>query len=314
MKKSKLLSLTSLTIAGLYLHNKYISSKAKALSPCSPYCEFYYKWKYGDIYYTKSGSGSPLLFMHDLTAGSSSFEWQYLISEFEKNHTVYLLDLIGCGHSEKPCFKYTNFLFVQLISDFVSDIVKEKCTVISSGASSSIALMTAHYKENIFDKIIMINPTSITSERQAISKENYYKNKFYDLPIIGTFYANRQNKREDYENLFYHSYFNNPYKTSTGYIDAYYSSYHNNETSKSLFSSIQNNYTHADVTISLKQLDKPVFIVGGESEANILETVNEYKKFYPNIKFQSIANSKHLPQLENPEELTAVIKNFVKEY
>lgn len=158
----------------------------------------------------------------------------------------------------------------------------------------------------------MINPSSITYEKQPISKENYYKNKFYNLPIIGTFYANRQNKREDYENLFYHSYFNNPYKTSTGYIDAYYSSYHNNETSKSLFSSIQNNYTHADVTISLKQLDNPVFIIGGENEANILETVNEYKKFYPDIEFLSITNSKHLPQLENPEELTNAIKNFLK--
>lgn len=312
MKKNKLLSLTSLTVAALYLHNKYISAKAKTLSPSSQYCDFEYKWRYGNIYYTKSGSGSPLLFIHDLTAGSSSFEWQKLISQFEENHTVYLLDLIGCGHSEKPCFEYTNFLFVQLISDFISDIIKEKCHIITSGASSSIALMTAHYKENILNKIIMINPSSISHEKRTVSKENYYKNKFYNLPIIGTFYANRQNKREDYENLFYHSYFNNPYKTSTSDIDAYYSSYHNNQTSKSLFSSIQNNYTHTDITISLKQLNNPVFIIGGANEANISETVNEYKQFYPNIEFQSIENSKHLPQLENPEELICVINNFLK--
>jgi len=311
MKKSKLLSLTSLTIAGLYLHNKYISSKAKALSPSSYYCEFHYKWEYGDIYYTKSGSGSPLLFIHDLTAGSSSFEWQNLISEFEKNYTVYLLDLIGCGHSEKPCFQYTNFLFVQLISDFISDIIKEKCHIITSGASSSIALMTAHYKENILDKIIMINPICLTHEKQTVSKENYYKHKFYNLPIIGTFYANKQNKREDYENLFYHSYFNNPYKTKTSYIDAYYSSYHGNQTSKSLFSSLQNNYTHADVTLSLSQLNNPVYIIGGKNEPNISETINEYKQFYPSIEFQTIENCKHLPQLETPDELISIINNFL---
>ena len=59
-------------------------------------------------------------------------------------------------------------------------------------------------------------------------------------------------------------------------------------------------------------MDIPFFIIGFESESNILETVNEYKEFYSNIEFQSITNSKHLPQLENPEELTDVIKNFLK--
>lgn len=312
MKKNKLLSITSLTVAGLYLYNKYTNSKAKILHSPNQYSDFQYKWRYGDIYYTKSGNGTPLLFIHDLTPGSSSFEWQYLISEFEKEHTVYLLDLIGCGRSEKPCFEYTNFLFVQLIRDFSSDIIKEKCSVITSGASSSIALMTALYKEDIFDKIIMINPNSITKEKQTVSKENYYKNKFYNLPIIGTFCANRQNKREDYEDIFYNSYFNNPYKTSTSFIDSYYSSYHNNNTSKSLFSSLCNNYTCIDISIALKKLTHPIFIIGGENESNITETVNEYLLEKSDIQFKSIENAKHLPQLECPELLISAIDDSLK--
>lgn len=311
MKKNRFFSLTTLTITSMYMYNKFINTKAKNLYPINHYSNFQYKWRYGNIYYTKHGKGSPLLFIHDISSGSSSFEWQYLISEFEKDYTVYALDLIGCGRSEKPCFTYTNFLFVQLINDFICDIIKEKCNVVTSGSASSIALMTALYKEDLTNKIIMINPISISTELQSVSKENYYKNKLFNFPIIGTFLANRLNTREVFENLFYDYYFNNPYKAENAYIDAYYSSYHNNHTSKSLFSSVYNNYTHTDISLPLKKVENQIYIIGGENEEHIYETMKEYTSLNHNIQTEVINNAKHLPQLEYPSEVISIIDNIL---
>lgn len=308
MKKNRLISLASLSVAGLYLYNKFTNRNARTIYPLNQYSDFQYKWKYGDIYYTKQGNGSPLLFIHDLTPGSSSLEWQYLISQFEKEYTIYTLDLIGCGRSSKPTFSYTNFLFVQLMNDFISDIIKEKCDVVTSGASSSIALMTALFNEDLLDKIIMINPISISEELKTVSKENHYSNKFFQLPIIGTFCVNRLNRRESFENLFYKSYFNDAYKVNTEYIDAYYSSYHNNNTSKSLFSSIYNNYTHTDITIPLRKLKNPITIIGGENEEHISDTIDEYMNLNSNIEFKTVGKAKHLPQLECPSELVGILR------
>ena len=60
----------------------------------------YYHWKYGNIYYTKSGKGKPVLLIHDLdpTASSMSGSCNEKLAE---NHTVYAIDLLGCGRSEK---------------------------------------------------------------------------------------------------------------------------------------------------------------------------------------------------------------------
>ena len=62
----------------------------------------YYDWRFGKIYYKKKGHGSPLLLVHDLTVYSSAYEWNKIIDKLAENHTVYALDLLGCGRSEKP--------------------------------------------------------------------------------------------------------------------------------------------------------------------------------------------------------------------
>ena len=79
----------------------------------------YYNWRFGKIYYTKQGTGSPVLLIHDLTIYSSAYEWEALVKQLEKNHTVYCIDLPGCGRSDKQHITYTNYLYVQAISDFI---------------------------------------------------------------------------------------------------------------------------------------------------------------------------------------------------
>ena len=104
---------------GTALINKYIKMSAVArnlLTQPEPRC---YRWRLGNIYYTKTGTGKPLLLVHDLTHASSSCEWDSLIPLLKEYYTVYTIDLLGCGRSEKPNLTYTNFLYVQLLNDFV---------------------------------------------------------------------------------------------------------------------------------------------------------------------------------------------------
>ena len=79
--------------------------------------------------------------VHDLTVYSSAYEWNKIIDKLAENHTVYALDLLGCGRSEKPKITYTNYLYVQLISDFIKNVIHEKTDVVASGFSSSFTLL-----------------------------------------------------------------------------------------------------------------------------------------------------------------------------
>lgn len=72
-----------------------------------------------NVYYTKEGTGKPLLLIHDLDTCTSGYEWKQLIPFLSNKYTVYTIDLLGFGRSEKANMTYTNFLYVQLISDFI---------------------------------------------------------------------------------------------------------------------------------------------------------------------------------------------------
>ena len=117
--KKKLVTCTALAgtaIGIMHVFNKimyHISTIDNLLANSS---EDSYDWTYGSISYAKQGSGAPILLIHDLDVCSSAYEWHKVTTELSKTNTVYTLDLLGCGSSEKPNLTYTNYLYVQTVS------------------------------------------------------------------------------------------------------------------------------------------------------------------------------------------------------
>ena len=68
------------------------------------------------------------------------------------------MDLPGFGVSDKRIKTYTNFLYVSVICDFITDIIKDKTTVIASEEASGIAVLSAYQHKDLFEKIIFVNP------------------------------------------------------------------------------------------------------------------------------------------------------------
>ena len=143
--------LTTASVAGLHAINKVINYTASLKNLTSSYSGNYYKWRYGNIFFTKHGNGQPLLLIHDLDPSSSSYEWTRMIKKLEKNHTVYTVDLPGCGHSDKPEMIYSNYLFVQFLHDFVKDVIKETPSVAATGSSGSFTIMCNKMYAGLFD-------------------------------------------------------------------------------------------------------------------------------------------------------------------
>ena len=102
MKKQirNFLLLTTMTTISIYGINKAISISSVMKNLLKTDSGRFFNWRYGDIYYTKQGKGSPVLLIHDLNPASSSSEWDKCVNHFAKKHTVYTLDLLGCGRSE----------------------------------------------------------------------------------------------------------------------------------------------------------------------------------------------------------------------
>ena len=133
--------LTGLTVASMHIVNRFVYYMSTIDEMLSDKDAEYYDWRFGRICYHKTGSGSPLLLIHDLNVCSSSYEWNQIVDQLSKTNTVYTIDLLGCGRSDKPYLTYTNYLYVQLITDFIKHIIGEKTDIIAMGESGSFVLM-----------------------------------------------------------------------------------------------------------------------------------------------------------------------------
>ena len=81
--------LTAIVSTLILIANKLIS----IFSNMRDYLPFgggkFYNWKYGDIYYIKTGKGKPVLLIHDLDPSSSSYEWNKVIKKSNNHLNIY---------------------------------------------------------------------------------------------------------------------------------------------------------------------------------------------------------------------------------
>ena len=215
----------------------------------------------GNIYYTKTGTGKPLLLVHDLTHASSSCEWDSLIPLLKEHYTVYTIDLLGCGRSEKPNLTYTNFLYVQLLNDFVKSEIGRRTNILATGASAPIVTMACGYNPDLFEQMMFINPDSLLSCSHIPGKSARYYKFILDLPIIGTLLYNFASARSIISRTFSESYFYNPYDVNPHYIDKYHESAHLGDSPKSVYASVQCNYTKCNITKTLEKIDNSIYTV-----------------------------------------------------
>ena len=268
----------------------------------------YYDWRFGKVYYKKKGHGRPLLLIHDLTVYSSAYEWNEVIDKLAENHTVYALDLLGCGRSEKPKITYTNFLYVQLISDFIKNVIHEKTDIVASGFSGSFVLLACHNEPELFGKLSLINPPALSGLSKAPTKRNKLYKFILELPIFGTLIYNMKTCQSNIQLLFTEQYLFNPFLASAEIIDTYYEASHKGYgNARFLLSSIVGNYTNNSITHALKDINNSIVIISGEAEVQNEETKDSYLKYNPAIEYFNISKTKHLPQLENPDSLLEIL-------
>lgn len=305
--KHKLITLSillTISLGVIYVINKILAASAIFKEMLDkPSGNNYYDWRFGKIYYTKSGSGSPLLLVHDLTPGASGFEWEKVEKELSKQYTVYTIDLLGCGRSDKPKITYTNFIYVQLLCDFAKSIIGEKTNIIASGMSTSFTIMACNTEPELFDKSLLINPPSLVALNQVPNKNSKMQKFLLELPIVGTMVYHMLVSRLNIENKFTERYYFNPFHIDHDMIDAYYEGAHKGDgNGKYLCASLVGRYTNLNILHGLVSVNNSLYIVGGKNEPGIQDIIEDYTHYNPAVEHAYIKKAKHYPQIERPEE------------
>ena len=315
MKKStkRILFAVGVSTAAIYAYNKFVESTATQKNLLTRDDGEFYNWKYWNIFYTKKGTGSPLLLIHDADSSASSAEWYKVVHRLEKHHTVYCLDLLGCGRSDKPALEYTNYLYVQMISSFIKDIIGEKTTVVATNMSASFIVMANHIDDTLFDKLIFINPVSLKQLDILPDQLSKLKMRLIELPFIGTFIYNIMTNPPRIDEAFRNRYFERPQLISTTIEEVYYEAAHTSGSNgRYLYSSMLGNYLNNNITHAVKSLTTPTLIIGSKEMKHYALALDDYHKINPNLEIMRITNGNLYPHMEVPEKIISIIEDYLK--
>lgn len=306
--------LSALALETVHLVNRFVDMTAEMKNILKSENGEYFEWKNGKIFYTKRGTGSPLLLIHELNPISSSYEWCRTVKKLEKNHTVYTLDLLGCGRSEKPYLTYTNYLYVQLLTDFIHNVIGEAPDVITTNNSVSFTILAQNMNKNLIKRIIAINPPALGTFERTPDKFSTMTKTLLELPIIGTFVYNVRTHETNIAKELKSTYFCKSQLVSSKMLDAYYESAHMSKShGKYLMASIEGHYTDNAITHALKKLDIPVYIIESRSIKNAVSIADSYASKNSMIETAYISNAGLIPQLEVPEKLLSIIHMFLND-
>ena len=149
----------------------------------------YYNWKHGKVFFHKRGFGDPVILLHGFEPYQSGKDLDTLSGHLATNHTVYRIDLLGFGLSDKPWITYTNYLYVLLIQNFIKDVIGETADIVACGGSGLCALQAYQDDPAQIGKIVLVDPCF--SEPVKMSGPLAIKIKqLIDLPLIGSFLYN----------------------------------------------------------------------------------------------------------------------------
>ncbi len=303
VKKSAAASTVLLT--GMYAVNKYIDTCVTPMLPSKNDKKFI--WKNMQINYTEKGNTSnpPLLLLHNLDPSFSKEEWYRVDDLLARNFHIFEFDLLGCGKSEKPNETYINYMYVQLLSCFIKEVIHTKVNVCASAFSCSFTFMAARFHPELIDKIIVINPASFDELVKPVTKKTELAKKIIEFPVIGTFIYNcKMSKSSIWDNYKYVYFYNDTNVPIKAVNISYYNAHHRHSSGRYLFGSIVGNYTTINIIHTLSKLNNAIYLIGNRNWEHIIQ---EYKKCNPNIHAMYVSHCRLLPHLEIPQTIVEKI-------
>jgi hypothetical protein len=143
----------------------------------------------GVLAYYKEGSGPPLVLIHGINPGGSSHEMEVIFNHYRLNRTVYSIDLLGFGQSQRPDIEYTPEIYIQHICEFINHVkLLHDCKpdVFALGLSTEYIVSIADQEADLINKAVLISPTGL---ERTVSKASWACHKaavnLFRLPVLG---------------------------------------------------------------------------------------------------------------------------------
>jgi pimeloyl-ACP methyl ester carboxylesterase len=273
----------------------------------------FYAWKHGRIFYKVSGQynrGIPILFVHGVSAGASSFMWRKNFDDLSENFSVYAVDLLGFGFSDKPATApYAADLYVEQITDFIREVIGPPVNIIASSLSAAYSIRVADEHPELVHSLILNSPvgSDTLSARPGMTGAAFYG--LLQSPVLGTSFYNvmaseRSIREHARNNLFY-----DHRRVTNRFVANLYATSHQ-EGAQYAIAAFLSGYLNTETRAAFSRLKQPVTLVCGKQDPDTpLSKAVEMASQNPKARLEIFDYCRMLPEQEHPEKFNELVRN-----
>ena len=272
----------------------------------------FFPWKHGRIFYMEAGppnSGPPVVFIHGIGAGASSFMWRKNFDDLGADFRVYALDLLGFGFSDKPgAVPYSADLYVELISDFIREVAGGSANIVASSLSAAYAIRVADEHPELVHSMILNAPTGYDTMNQRPGMAGA---AFYGLlqsPVLGTSFYNVMASERSIREYARRTLFYDHRRVTERLVANLYATSHLDGAQHAI-AAFLSGYLNTDLTAPLSRLTQRVVLVWGKqdtttpvSRATLLLDLN------PRARLEVFDFCRMMPEQEHPENFNSLVR------
>jgi pimeloyl-ACP methyl ester carboxylesterase len=269
-----------------------------------------FDWRGRRISFTRRGKGPPLLLIHGIHAAAWSYEWHDNVDHLAHSNTVYTLDLLGFGRSDRPAIRYSARLYISLISDFVDQVIGDPCALVASSLSGAYAVVLGARDPQRFPAVALIAPAGLIRLNRVASIAGEAGQFAVDAPIIGTAMFNALVSRRSIRNYLEKAYADDSIVTDE-LVEIYYWTAHQRG-ARHAPAAFLSGHLNIDVRQALRRLTQPALLVWGEEGTSpALEESRGLRTLKPDFETAIVSPAGDLPHDEQPDDFNAILSSWL---
>lgn len=270
----------------------------------------------GDVFYKKTGDGPPLLLVHGIGAGCSSFEFRNVWDRLAEKHTVYALDLLGFGKSDKPPLTYTDGTYINLLGDFARHVIgvgggKGEADVIATSLSAAYVIALSRQDPSLFRRLVLIEPTGIEELASPISAGKAFARALLKTPVLGVSFYNAVASRKYIRTYLEKHIYADPARVTDEIVEQYHTAAHQ-PGGENVLPSFLSGYLNVNVADAFPEIeDLPLLVWGSGATMTPLSQAEPFLSRNPHAKLEVIEDAGALPHEEQPDAFLAAVRPFL---
>jgi pimeloyl-ACP methyl ester carboxylesterase len=268
-------------------------------------------WRGHQVAFTRHGQGSPVLLVHGLYPGASSLEWRHTIPALAERHTVYALDLLGFGRSDRPAARYSPGLYQALLADVVARVVRDACTVVASGLSAAQLIALAARDPGRIASVALVAPTGVAHLRAHRATGSGATRRLLRAPLVGNAVYNRLTSPARMRAQLQAMYFDDRLVTPE-LVESHVRSAQQ-PGGKHAVRALLDGRLNVDVRAAVRRLRLPTLLLWGDvARQNPVAHAHAFRVLKHDLEWTLVHDAGDLPHDERSAEVNVTLRSFLE--